>query len=236
MKRLLTISLITMFAVFTMTNIALAQTCQDIHNPMSNGCAPSQLAGTVVTVTGIVYVTPGTYNSGSMYWQCPGGTGGLTLYNSSLAGTVNVGDEISVTGTVGAFGAEIQLNSATVTVLSTGNMPVAHPISTGALAAGTDLLGDFMEVQGTLSLVSSGFNSIYTVDDGSGPVTVFVDGTTGIDTTSRMDHFVGDIVLIRGATKCFNGAGEILPRSNADVILVTIPTGDMGWGSLKAQY
>ncbi len=236
MKKTLMLSLITMFVVFTMTSIAFAQTCQEIHNLGTNGCAPSDLDGTVVTVGGVVYVEPGTYNGGSVYWQCTGGTGGLTLYDSGLLGVVHVGDEISVTGTVGAYGSEIQLNSTAVTVLSNGNTPTALAIATGDLAAGNDMLGDFMEVQGVLALVSSGYNSIYTVDDGSGPVTVFVDGTTGIDTTSRMDNFVGDIVLIRGATKCYNGEGELLPRSNDDVILVTIPNESMGWGALKAQY
>lgn len=233
-KGLLVFSL-TLVACLAMTGLAFAQTCQDIHNPGSNGCAPSQLAGDVVTLTGLVYVVPGTYNSGAMYWQCASGTGGMTLFDSGLV--VAVGDEVSVTGTVGAFGDEIQLENTTVTVLSSGNFSLPTPIATGDLAAGTDMLGSLMTVQGMLSKTSADgcFNCQYAIDDGSGPVIVFVDGTTGI-TEADLDSWTGDIVKIQGATKCYNGEGEILPRYTTDICLIAIPNGESGWGALKAQF
>ena len=233
-KRLVIFSL-TLVACLAMAGLAFAQSCQDVHNPGTNGCAPSQLAGDVVTLTGIVYVVPGTYNSGSTYWQCSGGTGGMTLFDSGLV--VSLGDEISVEGTVGAFGSEIQLTSTTVTVLSSGNAEVVTPMASGDLAAGTDMFGDLMSVQGLLSKTEADgcFNCEYAIDDGSGPVIVFVDGTTGI-TEAALDMWQGDIVKITGATKCFNDAGEILPRSVDDIVLITIPTQEQAWGARKAQF
>jgi DNA/RNA endonuclease YhcR with UshA esterase domain len=226
-------------ACLGLVSVSFAQTCQEIHNLGSNGCAPSGLDGTLVTVQGVVYVEAGTYNGGSVYWQCPGGTGGLLFfdYDANPADGLNPvfeGDLIEVTGTVGAFGAEIQLNSATWTVIGSGT---ATPTSIGTadLADGTDLLGDFMSVEGLLTKVSAGFNSIYEVDDGTGPVLVYVDGTTGID-TALMDAYLGDVVEIRGATKCYNDIGEILPRRDADIILKQVATDNESWGSVKSRF
>ena len=237
MKRMLSISLFTAVAILAMASLAFGQSCQDLHGLGTNGCAPSPYVTQSVTVTGVVYSEIGVYNTGSLYLQCPGGSGGIVVYDSALAGIYNEGDEVSITGTVADYAGEIEIVTTTAnSLLSSGNPFVPTVMTTGALAAGSDMLGDFMEVTGTLALVSSGYNSIYTVDDGSGPVTVFVDGTAGIDTTSRMDNFVGDIVTIRGASKCYNGEGELLPRSNADVILTAVPAPTQTWGSIKAQF
>lgn len=234
MRNRLLLVLVAAIAVFALTSSAVAQTCQDVHGVGSTGCAPSPMVGASVTLTGIVYVPAGTYNSGSVYFQCPGGTGGMTFFESGA--TYLEGDEISVTGTIGAFGDEIQFDSgAAVTVLSSGNSAVAMPIGSGALLAGTDMLADFMSVEGLLAEVSIGFNSIFTIDDGSGAVTVFVDGTTGINVPA-MQAMVGDIVRVRGATKCFGGAGEVLPRNDNDITLITVATEASSWGAVKAQF
>jgi len=124
---------------------------------------------------------------------------------------------------VGAFGDEIQISGAVVEVLSSGNTPMANYLPTGVLAAGGDFLGDFVELQGTLiEKTSSGFNDSYLIDDGTGPVIMFVDGSTGID-DDRVDSFIGRTIRVRGATKCFNDEGEILPRFDADIEAVSVP-------------
>jgi DNA/RNA endonuclease YhcR with UshA esterase domain len=238
---MLSISLFTVVAILAMASLAFGQTCQDLHDSV-NGCGPSSYDTQTVTVTGVVYVENGVYNGGSVYIQCPGGSGGMTIFDYGLAGVVVNGDEISVTGVVDDYNGEIEIISdygtdpGSVIVNSSGNPVVPTLIGTADLADGTNLFGDYMEVTGVLALVSSGFNSIYTVDDGSGPVTVYVDGTTGIDTAGHVDTFLGDIVTVRGSTKCYNGSGEILPRSDADVILTAVPTPSVSWGSMKAQY
>jgi len=83
--------------------------------------------------------------------------------------------------------------------------------------------------------VSSGFNSTYSIDDGSGPVVVFVDGTTGID-TAVVDAMVGDYIKVGGSTKCYNGEGEILPRRTADFCLISVPNETTSISDLKASY
>lgn len=210
---------------------ATAQTCREIHNLGSSGCAPSTLAGTSVTLQGVVYSTAGTYNSGSTYFNCSV-EGGMTFFASGNG--LLEGDEIQISGVVSAFGDEIQLDSVNWAVLSSGNPVTPVNFTTGGLAAGTDLLGSFGRVEGVLSLVSSGFNSIYTIDDGSGPCLVFVDGTTGID-TAVLDAMVGDYVCVLGSTKCFGGEGEILPRRDSDIQLKFVATEANSFGELKAN-
>jgi hypothetical protein len=215
----------------SLAGLAGAQTCPDIHG--DPGCAPSPLDGQVVTLTGVVYAAAGTYNSGSVYWQCAGG-GGMTFFENGAP--YALGDEIEVSGTVGAFGDEIQINGAVVTLLSSGNAFSPNPIGTGDLADGTDMLGDFLEVTGVLSLVSEGFNTTYAIDDGTGPALVFVDGTTGIDTAFINANYLGNEVSVRGASKCFNGEGEVLPREDGDFTLIAVPTVPTTWGTVKAKY
>ncbi len=229
MIKRLTITLLALLMVSGLAVMAAAQTTAMVHG--DPGCAPSPYAGTVVSYTGVVYVAPGTYNSGSTYFQ--DADGGMTFFMSGSG--LLVGDEISVTGTVDAFGDEIQLSGVTFVVNSSGN--TATPVSFGTqdLADGTDQLGNFVKVQGVLAKVSSGFNSTYTVDDGSGPVIVFVDGTTGID-TALLDTMLGDIVSVQGASKCFGGAGEVLPRNDNDFSLITVPADEASVGQIKSQF
>jgi DNA/RNA endonuclease YhcR with UshA esterase domain len=229
LRRILLLSLVLVFAAAG----ASAQNCADIHSA-NNGCAPSPYDGASVSLTGNVYVQAGTYNSGSVYMQCP--NGGMTFFDSSTGGVIFEGDNITVTGTVSAYGDEIQFASgATVVLNSSGNALNAIAIGTNDLADGSDQFGNFMKVQGVLSLVSSGFNSIYEVDDGSGPVTVFVDGTTGID-TAVVDAMLGDIVSVQGSTKCYSAAGELLPRHTADFVLMQVPNEQSTMGQIKASY
>ena len=230
-KRLTTI-VSTVALVAGAAGVATAQTSAQIHG--DPGCAPSPFDGDTVTLTGVVYVEAGTYNSGSVYFQ-DNTDGGMTFFDSAFQGVLAEGDEIEVTGTVGAFNEEIQLNGVTVNVLSSGNAITPVTLTTGDLADGTDQLGNFVEVEGLLSVVSSGFNSVYEVDDGSGPVTVFVDGSTGID-TAALDALAGDIVRVRGASKCFQGIGEVLPRRDPDIELLTVDNDDTSFGEVKARF
>lgn len=229
-KRLTTI--VSTVALLAGAGMAQAQTSADIHG--DPGCAPSPLDGSLVTLQGVVYVEAGTYNSGSVYFQ-DNVSGGMTFFDSSFAGVLFIGDEIEVTGTVGAFGDEIQLNSVSVTTLSSGNAVTPIAFDTGDLADGTDQLGALVEVEGTLSLISSGFNSTYSIDDGTGPCLVFVDGSTGID-QALLDSYVGDIVRIRGASKCFGGEGEVLPRFDADIELLVVDNDESSFGEVKARF
>ena len=232
MSRGYLLNFLILVASFTMAGLALGQTCADVHGT-TTGCAPSPLAGQTVELTGIVYVVPGTYNSGSVYFNCgAGGMGGMTLYDPLAV--VADGDEITVTGTIGAFNEEIQFDGgASIVVNSSGNVYTPEIISTGALAAGTPHLGGFMQVTGILAVVTPGV--VYTVDDGTGPVVVYIDSTTDID-TNVLDQWLGDLLMVNGSTKCYNGQGEILHRSRNDLTMEAVAEGETSSGSLKRIY
>lgn len=227
MTRKLTLSTLVLVGCLALAGLTFAQTCADIHGEF--GCALSPLDGTPVTLTGVVYAVPGVYNPGSVYFICGDG-GGMTFYNP--AAVVAEGDVITVEGVVGAFGEEIQLTDTSFTIGTSGNSYLAQTILTGDLAAGTPNLGGFMQVSGLLTKVS---DYTYTVDDDSGPVLVYVDPDTGIDKT-RIDQWEGDIVSVAGATMCWQGAGEILPRRDSDIQLLLVADEAQSWGSIKSTY
>jgi hypothetical protein len=240
MHNRLTIFLITILACMVMVGQANSQPgpyppCLEIHG--NNGCAPSPLEGSEVTLTGIVYVVGGTFNDGTIYFQCSGGAGGMHLYDPSLLGVLSLGDEVSVTGIVGAQTSNIRIESgAAVTILSHGNPETVTPIGTGELDAGTDLIGSLMSVQGVLTDLGAGEWGIdCNIDDGSGPVPLHVYWGTGL-TLADFDPLVGNVVKITGATKCYGHQPEILPRSLADLELVTVSAVNDSWSTLKATY
>lgn len=233
MTRKLMLSTFVLVGCLALAGLSYAQSCEDIHG--DPGCAPSPFDGQEVTLTGVVYVATGTYNDGGVYFNCGGGgAGGMTFYDTGATDIAD-GDEITVTGTVGAFGDEIQLNNATYTINSSGNAYTADAIDPGDLADGTAKLGGFLQATGLLSKVSDGFNSTYEVTDPSGAVIVFVDGTTGID-TALLDVWLGDIVRVSGASKCFGGVGELLPRNQDDFELIEVAEEAQSWGSVKSIY
>lgn len=232
MIKKLTSSVLSLALVAGLSSVALAQTSADLHG--DPGCAPSPFDGQAVVLQGVIYSVAGVYNSGAWYIQDTT-DGGMTFFDSGLAGLFNEGDLIELSGTVGAFGSEIQINTPVVTLISSGNSYSPVVFGTGDLADGTDQLGNLVEVQGVLAKISTGFNSTYTVDDGTGPVICFVDGTTGIDQVA-LDQWIGDIVRVRGASKCFNGEGEVLPRRDADITLITVANEASSWGAVKADF
>ncbi len=228
MTRKLMFSILVLTGCFTVAGLSFAETCPDIQG--DTGCAPSPYDGQVFTFSGVVYVVPGVLNPGSVYFNCGGGGGGMTFYDPEAG--VAVGDEITVTGTVGTHLNQIQLTNTTVNITSSNNPYSPVEIGTGDLSDGTPLMGAFMQVTGLMTKIS---NFMYYVDDTTGPVLVYIDNTTDID-PAVLDLWLGDIVTVRGATQCYEGAGEIIPRSFDDIELDTVADESGSWGSIKSTY
>ena len=227
MIRRLMFSILVLGGCFTVVGLSFAETCPDIQG--DTGCAPSPFEGDEITYNGVVYVVPGVYNTGSVYFNCEGG-GGMVFFDAEA--DVAVGDEITVTGIVGAFYEQIQLTNTIFNIISSGNSYSAVEIGTGDLSDGTPLMGAFMQVTGLMTKIS---DLTYNVDDTTGPVLVYIDETTGIDTV-ELDLMLGDIVTVRGATKCWQAGGSILPRNFDDIELDTVADESESWGSIKSTY
>lgn len=166
--------------------------------------------GTTATVTGVV--TNGDELGPIRYIQ--DATGGIPIYNPTTASMMNVGDEVTVTGTMAEFRTLLQVSSvSTWTVNSSGNSvtPVA------ATPAGMD---DMNESE----LVTMNGVSFENGGQAFSPGThTFTDGTeTGIIYLRSDNPLVGSIIPVgdvnlTGIVSIFDGVYQLLPRSAADL-------------------
>jgi hypothetical protein len=209
--------LTTCLVVLALTaGVAAAQTIDEIqeYNP-ADGSPASPYVGQTVTVTGTVYVTAGTYNNGTHYIQ--GATGGISFFQSGTG--LQLGDQVEVTGTVGDFSGEIQIESPSITTTGSGDVPAPTPYTPAEVVDDYELVGNFVSVIGT---VTSKEGSQFTLGTGGEEdLIVYIDSTTGIDLGAVQ---VGDEYQVISPVVVFNGLIELKPRFQAD--LIEDPTGD----------
>jgi len=181
--------------------------------------ARAQGTGTV-TVQGIVTVAAGSYNAG---FAIQDSTAGIYVYPSSFVG-VSLGDTVILTGTLTSYQCllEVTPSASNVKVLGSAPVPDPLPFATGAVNEATE--GWLVVVTGTVSSKSSNH---FNLDDGSGPVYVYVDADTAINLAGIAD---GDRLRAIGfssqyASSC--GAGwQLQPRQQSDLTVLdaTPPT------------
>jgi hypothetical protein len=204
--------------VVAMSGAALAQTTaiDDIqyYDPLT-GAPASPLAGTTVTVEGVVYVVKGTYNSGTHYIQ--GATGGINFFKSD-AMPLNYGDRIEVTGTVGVFGGEINVSSPNIVYIGAEAEPTPASFTVSEVMSDYETVGNLATLIGTVT--SKGSNNFY-ITDGDSTIQVYIDSDTGAN-IGAVD--VGDEYAVTGPIVVYNGEIELKPRRQGD--LVEDPTGD----------
>jgi len=209
-------------AVLCLTGLAAAQTIDDIqyYNPVT-GAPASPYNGQTVTVSGVVYVKGGTYNSGTHYIQSA--TGGMQFFKN--ASGLFVGDEVEVTGAVSAFSGEIQINNPSVTVLGNPGEPTPTSTTPGGILAAAEpyeWVGEFVAVTGQIT-AKTGNSEFRMMNTGGGPDTLicYVDTDTQIN-LGQME--IGEIYLVKSPVTNYNGLIELKPRQQSD--LVENPTGD----------
>lgn len=204
-------------SVMLIAGLASAQTIDDIQVYDAGGAPASPYAGQTVTVGGIVYVVPGTYNSGTHYIQSP--EGGIQFF---LNGTgLTYGDIVEITGTVSAFSGEIQIGSPSISLLGSG--PEAVPAElTIAEILDYEQVGNLVTTVGTVvRTVFNGGNEDFFIADGPDTLQVFIDTDTGIDLSGVQ---VGDLYRVTSPVVNFNTTIELKPRRQSD--LVENPGGD----------
>jgi hypothetical protein len=210
-----------MTCLMVLGSIASAQTIDEIQVYLPDGTPNSPYDGQTVTITGVV-VERGQYSGGSHSVQ--GATGGITLYTTGSPAVL--GNEYSVTGTVGSFGGEIQLGNCTFSLISTGNdINDATPLTIAEILLGVggedgyENVGLLATVIGEVKEINS--SSTFTITDGVNDLLVYRDSTTGID-LSAVD--VGDTYQVTSPIVTYNGLIEMKPRFQTD--LVENPGGD----------
>lgn len=173
--------------------------------------------GDVFAVEGQVIYIPGTYNATS--WGLQDATGGITAFYSP-APSVALNDVVQLIATRGSFSNEEEFIAPVYYFANLGQgAPVSPAVyATAALTAG-DSEGWLTQIEGTLSGLSTcSGNYSFSVDDGSGPATVFVDADTGINVCTQGAQN-GDTIRVTGYSVQFNAIFELKPRQPSDVML-----------------
>ena len=161
--------------------------------------------GATVTVQGNVSVVPGTYDRG---YAIQDSTGGIYVFPSTQP-TYTLGTIVQVSGTLTSFNGLLEFSPVTnETNLGQGAIPQPIPYRTGEIGEGTE--GWLAKVCGGVSNLAT---NTFDLNDGSGPVQIFVDHDTGID-LSRVAN--GDVWCVIGFSGDFNGP-EVKPRMQSDL-------------------
>lgn len=185
--------------------------------------------GEFVIVRGLVTSAPGQIESNFAYVE--DATAGIFLFAPALMGQgILVGDQIEVGGNTTVFSGQFELENV---VLRQVTPQVATPtprlVTTAAIAASgpdpfADLQNRFVRVEKAALLEAfsaSGNIQNSTIDDGSGAVIIRVDD--GVADRNTLDNLLtaGACYDINGFAANFNGAGQIFPRSLADIVEVS---------------
>ncbi|MFO7895020.1 MAG: SdrD B-like domain-containing protein [Longimicrobiales bacterium] len=172
-----------------------------------------------VTIVGIaITATAGdsaSLSSSSFYMQ---DASGISIYLADVDMDVLLGDSILIYGERGTFGGEVQLETLAAIALGEGTLPTPTE-ATAADVNGAMYQGQLVTVQSlmvdSMSTGSSGAD-VWTSEYETGEdVLLYVDATTGLDTTN---FTVGTVYNVTGVAARYNDLLELKPRVPSDIV------------------
>jgi len=211
-------------ATFLMTPAAMATpagavvTAAHDPHPTAIGDARRLPLGTVVTVEGSVTVPSGAFSSSSFDegFAIQDETGGIYVSVATNLGLA-VRQRVEVTGQlVDSFGLLTLVPAADSDVEAEGHGRVVRPFWVRTGSVGPANQGLIVRVVGVITQPvepDPPFGSKVFVDDGSGPIRIFVNTSTGIDVSGLAQ---GQLLSVIGFSSAFNDP-EIDPRFQSDL-------------------
>ncbi|HKO58246.1 MAG TPA: DUF5689 domain-containing protein, partial [Thermoanaerobaculia bacterium] len=179
--------------------------------------------GQVVQVRGIV--TSIDFNGGSgIEYFIQDATGGIDIFSSSAFGPFTIGQQIEVTGTVTQFSGLTELTASAATVVGSGSVT---PLTVTLAGINESLEGQLVRVDNlTMSPATFAGDTNYVISDGTaGELRVDADtNIVGTNAPTGVFSLVG-LVSQHDTSNPFDSGYQILPRSTADIIPRTAPTG-----------
>jgi beta-lactamase superfamily II metal-dependent hydrolase/DNA/RNA endonuclease YhcR with UshA esterase domain len=191
-------------------------------------------SGQSVLIRGVVTSVDFRGGTGIEYYiQDP--TGGIDIFSTSDFGPFSVGTNVEVSGTVTQFNGLTEITPASITTLPGGTLPAVTPqvvtLSQLLDGVGEPLEGKLVRID-DLTVTSgtfpaSGASGNVTISDVTGSGTLRVDSDTDIDGTTAPGGVFSLIGLVgqSDASNPFDCCYQVLPRSTADIIPRTPPTG-----------
>jgi uncharacterized repeat protein (TIGR01451 family) len=166
-------------------------------------------------ITGTITAMPGIYNNFVMFVQ--DSSGGIEIYDGNLTGLgYDEGDVLRVVGHLETYQGVRELVPCSIEVLSVGTMPTPIVYATGDITYTTE--GWWIQVEGFVSsIVPAGINRKFNLDDGSGPVEIFVDGSSpGLVAWFEANVHVGEYWRIQGVAARYYETPQVWPRYTTD--------------------
>lgn len=166
-------------------------------------------SGDRVIISGIVTVPRDALGSTLVYIQTP--DGGLSVSIPNGEPTMKLGQGIEVTGTVRLKNGRRYVSAAAHGVVTQATVGAPIPVMTATDDVGPDQADQLVQVKGLVSLASG--NRIE-IDDGSGPVSLYLKSSTGI---VRPKVKAGDTVEAVGIVGVSTSGVRVLPRAQEDL-------------------
>lgn len=179
--------------------------------------------GTSVIVRAVATTQPGIYGGLGFYIQ--DASAGIYAYSGSSFG-VNAGDTLIVSGTMGVYNGERQLNISAVTV-DAEQLPVPEPALKTASEVSLDNEGTLIKLEAvkinSITLINSYGTFEMVVEDATGTVLIRVDNRIGL-TYAQFPGAVGDYYDIVGVIGQYRGILQVKPRDPAELVPADAPT------------
>lgn len=188
---------------------------------------PRDLERTNVTIRGVATAGRQFGFDGPGFLQ--DSTGGIAIFGSAFVEKVipTVPFEFEVTGKVSFFNGQTEIIPYTTKRLGVGSFPLPVPINTGDIPLNGEThegrLVQVFNAEITGNFPPAGVSANITIDDGSGPCTLRIDGDTDIAGTATP---TGKINLVGLVTQFdqnppYNSGYQITPRSLEDLDIIT---------------
>ena len=204
-----------------------------LHTPLAKVAADDSMGMPILmdselTVTGTVTVAGQFGYNGPAYIQNEPGTAGLAIYDHAVADTVQIGDQIAVTGIVTSYKGLTQIVDVTeIQIIAAGTAPAPKEITCAELA---DSLGEAFEgilvsIKGVTTDATEfpATGGTITIWDSAGAATIYIDKDTdvaGMAIVNQTFDIVGVVGQYDGEAPHWQGY-QIIPRSKEDVPIAT---------------
>ena len=177
-------------------------------------------AGATVLVEGIVSVPPGVFDGG---FAIQDQTAGIWVLPPADAVRLRVGQRVRVQGTLDELNGQLAIMPAAIGPLGDRDPPQPREVRTGAL--GESIEGWLVRVRGRVASApqdDAPWGWKVMVDDGSGPVLVFIDAETNVDVRPLRP---GNRVEVTGFAGQYEDHYEVVPRAQLDIRVLSAEPG-----------
>ncbi len=221
--------LIILLFLFTISTIAQEVSIYSIRENNSSG--EPKLDGQTFTVKGVVTVSNQFGNSGPASIQ--DSSAGISIYGSSFAGAVSVGDSVLITASLTQYRGLTQLKAAVPTILSSNNEVVPEVVTLSQIANqdwdGVEIYeSKLVRVNGVTINGSGNFGGgkNYDISDSTGTLDVRVDNDAATIIGSPIPSGEVDLIGVIGQFKFaapYNSGYQVLLRTIDDIVSEDIP-------------